>query len=315
MGPKDFAVESIELKKRYESGHRTCPGCAIPLIVRTVLASINRPVVIVNATGCMEVTSTTYPFTSWNVPFIHTAFANASATASGIEKAITALKKKGIVTEDIAIVVFGGDGGTYDIGLQSLSGALERGHDFLYITYDNEAYSNTGNQRSAATEKGTKTTTTPVSKYSYGKLTFRKNLTKIIAAHNIPYVAQTSIAFLDDFSSKVKKAMTFKGPKFINVLSPCTRYWGIEEKQTIEIARLAVATNFWPLYEIYDGTKYIINTKPTKTPITEFLGKQSRFKHLFSDDFKGVIDDIQEKTDKEWEYLLKLEEISSDNKE
>lgn len=298
-------------RERIQPGHRTCPGCAIPIIARTVLASIKEPVVVVNATGCMEVTSTVYPFTSWNIPFMHNAFENAGATISGIEKALIALKRKGVIKDDIKIIGFGGDGGTYDIGLQSLSGAMERKQDFLYICYDNEGYMNTGDQQSGATPIGARTSTTPVGTKIPGKMLFRKDLTKIVAAHNIPYVAQASIAFLDDFSEKVKKAMTFKGPKFINVLSTCTRYWGIEQNQTVEIAKSAVLTNFWPLFEIENGKRYKINfANPKPLPITDFLSRQKRFSHMFKEQNKHIIAELQAHIDSEWSYLNELAKIN-----
>lgn len=304
-------TNNMKNRERLASGHRTCPGCAIPIIVRTVLSAINEDVVVVGATGCMEVTTTIYPYTSWNVPFMHNAFENAAATISGIESAYKALKAKGNIKNNIKFVVFGGDGGTYDIGLQSLSGAIERGHDFLYVCYDNEAYQNTGNQRSSASPKGSKTSTTPIGKY-FGKYEYRKDLTKVIAGHNIAYCAQASIAFMDDLINKVKKAMTIKGPKFINVLSPCTRYWGIDQSQTVDIAKLAVETNFWPIYEIENGKKYTINLKNHKTlPITEYLKTQARFKHLLNPVNKKIVDDIQNHIDEEYKYLLKLEQISN----
>lgn len=310
MSHKELAM--LKNKERMVQGHRTCPGCAIPIIVRTALSVIDKPVVMVNATGCMEVTSTVYPFTSWNIPYMHNAFENTSATISGIETAYRVLKRKGIIKDDTVFIAFGGDGGTYDIGLQSLSGALERGHDFLYICYDNEGYMNTGDQRSGATPIGAKTSTTPFGNSidDFERIKLRKNLTKIIAAHNIPYVAQASIAYLDDFANKVKKAISIKGPKFINVLSACTRYWGISQSDTVEVSRLATNTNFWPVYEVEDyGKKYTVNIKPKKQPISDWINFQKRFKSLSVPENKHIVELLQKTIDEEFEYLLKLEKL------
>ena len=196
----------IQKNKKLIPGHRTCSGCGIPQIVRTVLAAAKTPVVVANATGCLEVTSTIYPYTSWNIPYIHNAFENSAATISGVETAYRVLKKKGKIKKEIKFIVFAGDGGT-DIGLQSLSGALERGHNFLYVLYDNEAFQNTGNQRSSTTPLGAATTTTPEGLIHHGKEEFQKDITKIIAAHNIPYVAQASVGNLIDLYNKAEKAL------------------------------------------------------------------------------------------------------------
>ncbi|MBN2043319.1 MAG: pyruvate ferredoxin oxidoreductase [Candidatus Aenigmarchaeota archaeon] len=300
---KDFAKKP----KRFVAGGRSCAGCAAPIIFRTVLAATDHPVVAGNATGCMEVTSSIYPFTSWNIPWIHNAFENVSSTISGAESAYRALKKRGKIKETIKFVAFGGDGGTYDIGLQSLSGALERGHDFLYVCYDNGAYMNTGNQRSSATPFGASTTTEPAGKVLQGKSLFRKNLTEIVAAHNIPYVAQASVSNIMDLYSKAKRAFEIEGPKFMVVFSPCTTLWKFPPDQTIQIAKLAVESRFWPLYEIENG-KYKINYKPSKeVPVEDFLKTQKRFAHLFSPENSHLIEKIQKHTDDEWEKLLKRE--------
>lgn len=289
----------------------TCAGCPIGLVARTVLGAVDNPIAVTNATGCMEVTTTIYPNTSWKVPYIHSLFGNAGATVSGMETAYKALKKKGQIKEKkpVKFVAFGGDGGTYDIGLQALSGALERGHDFLYVCYDNGAYMNTGNQRSGATPYGASTETTPFGKESFGKEAERKDLMTIIAGHHLGYAATANIAFLDDFKAKVKKAFETPGPSFILVFSPCPNQWKHAAHQTINIGKLATQTCLWPLYEIIDG-KYKINLKPSKKiKIEEFLETQGRFKHIFKRPDKGeLIKKIQEKTDEEWERLRDLEE-------
>jgi len=298
------------INKKFVSGHRTCSGCGIPQIVRTVLSASKKPVVVTNATGCLEVTSTIYPYTSWNVPYIHNAFENAAATISGIESAFKVLKRKGKIKRDINFVAFGGDGGTSDIGLQSLSGALERGHRFVYVQYDNQAYENTGVQRSSATPYGADTTTETVGKLHKGKEKFKKDITKIIIAHNIPYIAQASVSNLIDLYNKAEKAFSMNGPAFINVLQPCTLGWKFNTSLTIKIADLAVKTNFWPLYEVENGI-YKINYKDEKRlPIMNFLKLQGRFKHLLKEENKHIVDNIQKNIDKEWDNLLRLEKNS-----
>lgn len=293
-----------KLTKNFASGHRSCAGCAFPTIVRTILGESPDPVVISNATGCLEVTSTLYPYTAWKTPYIHSAFENASATISGVERAHKILSKKGKATKKIKFVVFGGDGGTYDIGLQSLSGALERGHDFLYVVYDNGGYMNTGNQRSSATPYGAATETTPVGKESFGKVEMRKNLMEIVNAHHIKYAAQANVAYLSDLRKKAKKAFETDGPVFLSVFSPCTNNWKFPTSQYVNIAKLATETNFWPLYEIEDG-KYKINWATEKPKeLEEFLKTQGRFKHLFSEKNKPVLDEMKKIVKDEWQRLV-----------
>ena len=297
--------------KRFMPGGRTCAGCAIPVIARTVLAATKDPVVASNATGCMEVTSTIYPFTTWNMPWIHNAFENAAATISGVETAFRSLKKRGKIPKDkeIKFVAFGGDGGTYDIGLQSLSGALERGHNFVYVCYDNEGYMNTGNQRSSATPYGASTTTSPAGKVKRGKEEWRKDLVKIAAAHNIPYAAQAAVHNLADLYMKAEKAFAVEGPALITVLSPCTTLWKYPPHLTMQYSKIAVESKFWPLYEIENG-KVKVNYKPSKdVPVTEFLKGQGRFRHLFKPENKDMIERIQRHVDGMWENLLKMEGI------
>lgn len=296
--------------ERLTGGHRLCSGCGAPICVRSILANIKEPVIAVSATGCLEVATTVYPYSAWNIPWIHSAFANAAATVSGLVEAYNAMRRKGKVSQKIQFVVFGGDGGTYDIGLQSLSGALERGHKFLYICYNNEAYMNTGNQRSGATPMGTATSTTPPGKISSGKTQRRKNLTEIIAAHEIPYVAQASIHLWSDLSSKTQKALAAEGPSFINVLSPCQLFWGFPSNLTIKIAKLAVETGIWPLYEIENG-KYKINYAPAKfLPVGEWIKSQGRFKHLLAQENQKVVDEIQKEVNKQWQALKNKAEMT-----
>ncbi len=293
-------TQKIQKQNYFASGHRTCAGCAIPIIVRTVLAASKDPVIVVSATGCLQITSSIYPQTSWNVPWMHSAFENASATISGIERAYYFLKKKNKIKTKIKFVVFGGDGGTYDIGLQSLSGALERGHNFVYVCYDNEAYMNTGNQRSSATPYGATTTTTP-----NGKKVFKKDLIKIVAAHNIPYAAQSAVHHWSDLYQKAEKAFQIDGPAVLNVFSPCQLNWKFPSDSAIQISKMAVETCFWPLYEI-ENKKYKLNYQPKqKLPVEEFLKLQKRFSHLFKPENESIIKIIQDKIDEEWKTLLK----------
>ncbi len=296
-----------KLTKNLAPGHSSCAGCGFPAVIRFILDEAPGPVVVVGATGCSEVTTTLYPYTAWKIPYMHNAFENAAATISGAEKAYEALKKKGKIKEKITFVVFAGDGGTYDIGLQALSGALERGHDFLYVVYDNGAYMNTGNQRSGATPFGANTETAPVGNNSFGKAQKRKDLMAIVAAHNVAYAAQANVAFERDLRQKAKKAFAVKGPKFLDVFSPCQNNWKFPTSEYVNISKLATETNFWPLYEIENG-KYKITWKTDKPkPIEDFLKTQGRFKHLFSEKNKGVIQEIQKQADEELDRLTKLE--------
>ncbi|EKD49575.1 MAG: hypothetical protein ACD_63C00105G0001 [uncultured bacterium] len=288
-------------------GHRTCQGCPISTIVRHTLRASDKPVVVVNATGCLEVTTTIYPHTSWKVPYLHSAFANSAATMSGVEAAYKAWRKQGKIAHDINFVVFAGDGGTYDIGLQSLSGAIERGHDFLYVCYDNQAYMNTGGQRSSATPYGADTTTTPIGKsHPAGKQIARKDIMKIVAAHGIKYAAQASLYYWQDFYKKAKKGFETEGPAFLNVISPCVPGWKIDTSIAIELSRLAVETRFWPLYEVEDG-EYKLNVPVEKPkPLEEFLKKQGRFKHLFEKGGDRILGKMKQEVENKWEELEAL---------
>jgi pyruvate ferredoxin oxidoreductase beta subunit len=298
-----------ELSKKPElftGGHRLCAGCGAGIIVRQALMAVDGPVVVTSATGCLEVSSTIFPYTAWEVPFIHSAFENSAATASGVETAYRSLKAQGKLSDDIRFMAFGGDGGTYDIGLQSLSGAMERRHRMLYICYNNEAYMNTGIQRSGATPRGAHTTTAPTGKVRQGKEQVRKDLTAIMVAHDLPYVAQSAIGYWNDFTTKVKKAIDTDGPTFINMLQPCRLGWGYKPEDTMLLGRLAVETCFWPVYEVVNG-EYKINVMPKeKKPVVEFLKLQTRFKHLMKPENKELLDSIQAEVDARWNKLLKL---------
>lgn len=299
--------ETMNKEERLAPGHRMCAGCGGTIAVRNVLRGLHEEdeAVIINATGCLEVSSFMYPYTAWKDSFIHNAFENAGATASGVEAAYRVLKKKGKLKKEHKLIAFGGDGGTYDIGFQSLSGAMERNHDMVYVCYDNEAYMNTGIQRSSATPMYADTTTTPVGSCSDGKPQNRKDLALVIAAHNIPYVAQTTfVQNFKDMHIKAEKAIYTPGAAFLNVMAPCPRGWRYNTPDIIKICNAAVDTCFWPLFEVVDG-KWILNYEPKKKlPIEDFLKPQGRFKHLFQKGNEEKIALIQAEVDRRWEDLL-----------
>ncbi|WP_455367370.1 thiamine pyrophosphate-dependent enzyme [[Eubacterium] cellulosolvens] len=264
------------------------------------------PTVVTNATGCVEVASTIYPFNAWKIPYVHSAFENAAATASGIEAGFKSLRKRGIRKEHVDVIAIGGDGGTFDIGIQALSGALERGHDFVYLCYDNEAYMNTGIQRSGATPHDAATTTSPAGKKIPGKTEWKKDLAGICIAHGIQYVATATIGYWNDYITKLQKAIEVEGPAVIHVLAPCPLGWRSDPKNTMKISRLAVQTRYFPIYE-YDRGKYILNIKaPKPLPIEEFLKLQGRFRHLFKPELKSELERIQAFTDQRYEHIARL---------
>ncbi len=274
-------------------GHRTCSGCGAAIAIRTVLRAAGPNIIVCENTGCLEVTTTPYPETSWNVPWIHVAFENAPAVASGVE---AAMKKLG---KDTKVIALGGDGSTFDIGFQALSGMLERGHDILYVCYDNEAYMNTGVQRSGSTPYGAMTTTSPPGKFSIGENRPKKDMPAIVAAHGVPYVATASIGYINDLEKKVKKALSIKGPKYLQINQPCCPGWGYNESNTVELAKLAVQSGMWMLYEIENG-EFKLSVKPAKrVPVKDYLKMQKRFKHLKDEN----IAEIQKTVDDKWKKL------------
>jgi pyruvate ferredoxin oxidoreductase beta subunit len=279
----------IPEEELFAPGHRGCAGCGATIGVRLALKALGKNTVAISATGCLEVISTPFPETAWEIPWIHVAFENAGAVASGVERALKAQGK-----EDTTVVAFGGDGGTADIGMQSLSGAMERGHNLIYICYDNEAYMNTGIQRSGSTPYGASTTTSPHGIESFGEDQPKKNMPLIIAAHGVPYVATASISYPEDFMRKVKKASEIKGPAYIHLNQPCTTGWGYDPSKTIELGRLAVETGSWVLYEIIDGEFKLTYKPQVRKPVNEYLNSQKRFKHL-SDEEKEKIQDYVNK--------------------
>ena len=287
-------------------GHSLCQGCGVPVVVRTVLDTIGKPTVVVNATGCLEVATTRYPTTAWNVPWLHVAFENAAAVASGVESAQRALRRRHALApgEEVAVVVFAGDGGTYDIGLQALSGALERGHRFLFVCYDNEAYMNTGVQRSGATPFGASTTTSPSGSESWGKAQRRKDMTAIAVAHHVPYVAQACAGDWHDLGVKVERAVAADGPAFLNVLTDCPVGWGHEPRLFARVLRAAVDSRYWPLYEVVDGVHRLTYEPERPVPVTDWLALQGRFAHLLRPENAAVVEQIQAQVDADWQELV-----------
>jgi len=286
-------------------GHSLCQGCGIPMVVRTIVGSIEGPVVVVSATGCLEVATTRFPTTAWNVPWLHVAFENAAAVASGVETAQRVLARRGVLPgEKATIVVLAGDGGTYDIGLQALSGALERGHDFLFVCYDNEAYMNTGVQRSGATPFGASTTTSPAGAASLGKAQQRKDLTAIAVAHHVPYVAQAAASHWQDLGEKAERAARADGPAFLNVLTDCPVGWGHASRLGPTIVNLAVESRFWPLYEVVDGRYRLTYTPLHPARIEEWLALQTRFAHLNTPEAAPLREQIQAQVDADWDALV-----------
>ena len=328
------SIRDLPSEEFFAPGHTMCAGCGAAIAIRWIMKLAGRNTVIVNATGCVEVTTTLYPYTSWTTPYIHSLFENSPAVASGIERALSVLARKGklkrekkdgkkrnsekkngegdntVLSENTKVIVIAGDGGTYDIGLQSLSGMLERGHKILYVLYDNEAYMNTGIQRSGSTPQYAWTTTTPVGKKSHGKPEKKKDIMKIVLAHRIPYAATCSIHQIVDLAKKFEKAVRYleEGPTFLHVLAPCVPGWRYPESKTVEIARLAVETGYFPLYEWEKGKMKLspaserLLDKSRRRPVRDFLRAQGRFSHLEDSE----IEEIQNEIDSMWEEIKNL---------
>ena len=312
---KELTLRNLaEKEPLFVSGHRLCAGCSAGTIVRLATMALTRPTVVCNATSCLEVASTVYPYTAWKLPWVHNAFENAAATASGIVEAYAAMYRRWAYPyEKTDVSVFAGDGGTYDIGLQSLSGAVERGTDFLYICYNNSGYMNTGIQRSSATLRGAETTTSPGGNVVHGKSQYNKDLVEIMVAHDIKYCATASPAYQKDFIQKVRKGLDVDGPAFIMIDAPCPRGHRFETYLSLEMSRLAIDTCLHPLYEVVDGEyslsrpslKIAKNPDKFKLSVEKYLDSQGRFKHLNNTDEKqSIITEIQEHTDKKWNKLL-----------
>lgn len=301
-----ITAKTIPAFEPLSSGHRACQGCGEVLAMRLALKAVRKNTIVVNATGCMEVITTPYPQTAWEVPWMHVAFENASAVGSGVSAARKALLRKGRINDtDTKVVVLGGDGGTYDIGFQSLSGALERGHDFVYLCFDNEAYMNTGIQRSSATPVGAWTTTSPIGSAGEGKQNPKKDLAAIVANHGVPYVATATPAHHLDLMNKVRRAAHTPGPAFVHIYSPCPTGWRMPSDKVIEACKLAVKTKVYPLYEVIDG-KYVLGRKIAKPlPVNDYLKTQGRFRHLSEEQ----IQNIQAEVDQRYDSLVRLAEM------
>jgi len=272
-------------KKFLCPGHNACAGCGELSAAQAVMRGLNNKVIIANATGCLEVTTTSYPESSWGLPWIHSLFENASSVASGI---LAALKQKG--ETETKVVVFGGDGGTYDIGFGLISGMWERGENILYICFDTEAYSNTGFQASGATPYGASTTTAPNGLISVGSTTHKKDMLSIALAHGVKYVAQSTAGFPDDITNKVKKALSLNGSAYIQILCPCIPGWKINYDESAMMGKLAVRTGLFPLLEYLDGKLMAssINASFKPLPVNDYLKSQGRFLHLKDEDIKVV---------------------------
>src|SRR3989344_3118632 len=301
--------ELSDREERFVGGHTLCPGCGEGIIVRAVLQGIKEKVVVGCTTSCLEVSSSKFPQTSWKCSFIHSAFENVAATMAGVETAYNVLKRNGKIKEDVKFIAFSGDGGLYDIGLQSFSGALERGHNILFVCLDNEAYQNTGIQRSSATPYGAWTSTTQIGEKHKGKEQFRKDIVKVAVAHEIPYTAQASPSNYLDLVRKVSTGVSINGPCFINTLSPCVPGWRYLAMEGIHVCRRAVDSCFWPLFEVFiengiERWKLNYDPKDKKEPVINFLRMQGRFKHLWKDN-KDIVDKIQSNIDLKWEELKK----------
>ena len=296
-----YVPRLIQKKEKFAPGHRACIGCGEALAIRLAFKALGNNIIVTNATGCMEIVASQLPNTSWHLPWIHTLFENPAAVASGIEAAYKAMMRKGrTVPSDVKVVALGGDGATSDIGLQAISGALERGHDFLYLCFDNEAYMNTGIQRSSATPFGAATTTSPAGKNSIGQFSWKKNMPEIAAAHNIPYVATACHSYPFDLMEKVAKGVSIPGPAYIHILSVCPTGWRSPTDTVIKLGRLAVETGMFPLYEVENGQYKMSIDLPKLRPVKDYLRQQGRFRHL-SDD---IIDQIQKRVEVEYQKLV-----------
>jgi pyruvate ferredoxin oxidoreductase beta subunit len=297
-----FAPKLVEKREFISSGHRACSGCGEVLGLRLIMKALGEDVVVSNATGCMEIISTAYPTTAWQTPYIHVAFENAAAVGSGVEAGLKALRRKGkIADRDVKSVAIAGDGGTADIGMQALSGAMERGHDMVFFCLDNEAYMNTGIQRSSSTPFMASTTTSPAGKVVKGQRTGKKNVAEIMVAHNVPYVATACPSYPLDLMEKVRKARDTRGPAYVHVYTTCPTGWRAPSEQAVKLGRLVVETGIFPLYEVENGKyRMTLETPEPRRPVGDYLKLQGRFRHLDPSD----ITKVQALVDKEYAKLI-----------
>jgi pyruvate ferredoxin oxidoreductase beta subunit len=307
-----FSIKDItEKPDLFLPGHRACAGCGPATVLRLIMKATRGPTIVTEATGCMEVVSSIYPYTSWAVPWLHTAFETAASNASGIEAALKIMKKKDrIDKQHVDVIAFAGDGGTYDIGIQALSGAVERGHDFLFVLYDNEAYMNTGIQRSGGTPHGAATTTSPAGSMIPGKLEYKKPIADIMVAHEMPYVATASPYYWKDLLTKVRKGLEVEGPSFLHVFAPCPRGWRTDPAKSIEYSKLAVETCVFPIWESVNGqyqlsvpSRLVALAPDKKKPVADYLQGQGRFRHMFKPQSKKLLEEVQRITDERWQKL------------
>ena len=305
---KEFSTSA----DRFEGANLLCPGCAHSIIVREVLNATNNDLVIAASTGCLEVCTAVYPYTSWDASWIHIGFENSSTAVAGAEAMYKALKSKGRLPQpdrEPKFVAFGGDGASYDIGFQWISGCFERGHDMMYVVLDNEVYANTGGQRSSSTPVGSSTTTAPAGRISYGEKKEKKDMMSIMAAHHAPYVAQVAPNKWKDLVKKIQYGFEVEGPVFINAVSPCTTEWKFAPEDTMMMTDLSTDSLVFPLYEIIDNKQLNITYRPKNVvPVIDYLGAQGRFKHLFKPEFKHILDGWQTRVDNNWDYLQRREE-------
>jgi pyruvate ferredoxin oxidoreductase beta subunit len=299
-----LTLEKLPDEESIAPGRGGCPGCPAVIGARIVTKILGKKTIMVNSTGCMTVN---YGYQGAPlIPYIHSLFENAGAIISGIDVGLRALGKR----DRVNLFAYSGDGGTVDIGLQALSGAVDRGHKFLYICYDNEGYMNTGVQRSGSTPYKARTTTTPVGKVVAGEprpLSRRKDMVRIMAAHGIPYAATASVAYPIDYIAKIEKAIRIDGPTYIHLHAPCLVGWGVDENMGVAVARAAVETCIFPLYEVEDGRRFRITKRiQSRKPIEEYVKLQGRFRHLQKKD----IETLQGEVDGYWEYLQHVSEVA-----
>ncbi len=293
IGIKDLPEENL-----FTAGHTACAGCGAAIVVRNIMKVLGENTVIYTPANCLLVFGATYPHIAWKVPYHHVAFENTAACATGMKRALNTLGK-----EDTTVVGFAGDGGTADIGMQALSAAAERNEDIIYVMYDNEAYMNTGIQRSGSTPYGAWTTTTPAGKVIKGKELFKKDVAQIILAHNVPYVATASVGYPQDMLKKVEKAKNMKGFRFLQIYSSCPTGWRHPTDITVEIANKAVESGMWTLFEAVDGRMEITHRPKERIPVQDYLKLQGRFRHMSEEQIRI----LQNWVDKKWDRDSRLE--------